>query len=139
MRYGGRQSAEAEATNQVPAGSTLGVPEDFHAQLNGLIVDYDGALQAWQSSRTTRRTARLNLDLVFASSTRLFDVVIPNRFRDDRATLAVWEQHRRVDNRGWGNGGKCEVESSKCEVEVRWRRYVAPQNRQPATRTIPVR
>ena len=78
----------------------MGVPEDFHAQLNGLIVDYDGALQAWQSSRTTRRTARLNLDLVFASSTRplhTFDVVIPNRFRDDRATLAVWEQHRRVE------------------------------------------
>ncbi|MEQ1759076.1 MAG: hypothetical protein ABL986_12205 [Vicinamibacterales bacterium] len=116
----------------------LGMPEDFHVQLNELITAYEDALQAWKSSRTTRRTARLNLDVVFSRSSRAIqtlDVVVPNCFWNDRATLAVWERDRRVEyprvgrRRKQVRSGKFEVRSGSEMAEVR-----RTSNQQPATR-----
>ena len=75
------------------------MPATFVADLEGLIVAFEGALEARGASREERvaaRTRRFEALAAAMDAVRGLDMIVANHLAADPVTQAVWKRERRI-------------------------------------------
>lgn len=78
------------------------MPDDFLADLHSDIEAFEEAIRDYEAGKDTHVAARAAIEgLIDAGldAVRRLDAIVPNRLRNDPATLALWERARRVEYR----------------------------------------
>ena len=76
------------------------MPANFLDELNAHITTFEQAIDEQQRRKRARVSATTGLDDSVergVNIVRQLDAVVRNKFRDDRATLAAWENARRTE------------------------------------------
>jgi hypothetical protein len=78
------------------------MPEDFLADLEKSISDFEEAIRDHEAGKDTHVAATAGIEAAIDAgldAVRRLDAIVPNRLRNDPATLALWERARRVEYR----------------------------------------
>lgn len=76
------------------------MPETFLSDLESGVREFEEAIHEHQTGKHTHVAAGVAIDRAMEAglnAVRRLDAIVPNQFRDDAVTLAVWEQSRRVE------------------------------------------
>jgi hypothetical protein len=78
------------------------MPDDFLANLQSDIDDFEEAIRDHEAGKDTHVAARAGIDAAIddgLAAVQRLDAIVPNRLRNDEARLALWERARRVEYR----------------------------------------